>query len=164
MLRSTEAVAIDVGLGGFDGVVVDVARNEGPGRMEAKGEERKDAAGAHPDVDADGVLRDTKLARMRYRALERAGQKIFDPVDVICTLWYRRAEKSFGKLPVKVEIMSEQCLSQCKGCIRVPPINATRWRASILPSIDVSAEVRVQGSKLLEIWRIHAILVSGMHF
>ena len=78
--------------------------------MEAKGEERKDAAGAHPDVEADGILRDTKLARMRYRALERTGQKILDPVDVICTLWYRGAQKSFWKLPVKVKIMSEQCL------------------------------------------------------
>jgi hypothetical protein len=109
--ESTEAVAIDIGLGGADGVVVDVAPNKGPGRMEAKGEERKDAAGAHTYVDADGILWDTKLARMGYRALERAGQKIFDPVDVICTLWYRGAEKSFWKLPVKVKIMSEQCLS-----------------------------------------------------
>ncbi len=71
--ESTEAVAVDVGLSSADGVVVDVARNEGPGRVEAKGEEREDAAGAHPDVEADSVLRNTKLAGMRNRALERAG-------------------------------------------------------------------------------------------
>jgi hypothetical protein len=30
--------------------------------MQVKGKEREDAAGAHPDVDADDVLRDAEIS------------------------------------------------------------------------------------------------------
>jgi hypothetical protein len=65
--------------------------------MEGKCKKREDAAEAHTDFDADGVVRDAEIPGLRYRALERVGRKIFDPVDVICTLWDGGAQKAFGE-------------------------------------------------------------------